>query len=100
MVKNTREVEQHLIAELELRSGRRIRSREDVAAYIEELPRTAAAKTAKRQNVKQALLAALLTFAALQYYFIDVQLQIMSQPTLTVFVPVKAEGGAKVYFGG
>lgn len=36
----------------------------------------------------------------LQYYFIDVQLQIMSQPALTVFVPVKDGSEPRVYFGG
>ena len=45
------------------------------------------------------VLIALLVVAAAQYYFIDIQLQILSQPTLTVFVPVKA-GSPGPYQGG
>ena len=42
----------------------------------------------------------LLVVAILQYYFIDVQLQILSQPSLTVFVPVRGDSPpGKPYFG-
>jgi type VI protein secretion system component VasF len=51
-----------------------------------EPSRKAERTRSKRQYFKNALLAALLIMAVLQYYFIDVQLQILSQPSLTVFV--------------
>ncbi len=91
MAKNDGEVGRELVAELERRSGRRIRSREDIAAYLDELSRNAAEKNVKRRTLKNFLLAALLIGAAGQYYFIDVQLRILAQPNVTVFVPVKGD---------
>jgi hypothetical protein len=75
-----------LLAHLERLSGRKINSRDDVSDYINELSRKAEATRSKRHYLKNALLGALLIMAAFQYYFIDVQLQILSQPSLTVFV--------------
>ena len=89
MAKNDSEVGRQLVAELERRSGRRIRSREDIAAYLDELSRNAAEKNVKRRTLKNLLLAALLIGAAGQYYFIDVQVQILTQQSLQVFVPVR-----------
>ena len=91
MAKNDSEVGRELVAELERRSGRRIRSREDIAAYLDELSRNAAEKNVKRRTLKNFLLAVLLIGAAGQYYFIDVQLRILAQPNVTVFVPVKGD---------
>ena len=45
----------------------------------------------KRRTLKNFLLAALLIGAAGQYYFIDVQIRILAQPNVTVFVPVKGD---------
>jgi len=53
----------------------------------------------KSRLPKRALLATLLLAAFAQYYFIDVQLQILSQPALTVFVPVKGHP-ARPHLGG
>jgi hypothetical protein len=51
----------------------------------------AAARRSKSQHLKSFLLVAFLIASAGQYYFIDVQLEILAQPTLTVFVPVKGD---------
>lgn len=91
MVETDSEVGRQLVAELERRSGRRIRSRADIDAYLDELRRNAAEKNVRRGYFKNFLLVALLIVAAGQYYFIDVQLQILAQPNVTVFVPVKGD---------
>lgn len=87
--------DRELVEHLERLTGRQIRSREDIAAYVDELQHKAQARRAKRQHLKNALLVALLLVAAGQYYFTDVQLQILSQPTLTVFVPAKSDAPPK-----
>jgi len=91
--------DRELLAHLERLTGRRIRSRQDISDYIGGLPARASEKQSKRQHLKNVLLVALLVVAAAQYYFIDIQLQILSQPTLTVFVPVKG-GSPGPYLGG
>jgi hypothetical protein len=84
----TSESSQELVAHLVRVSGRRIESRQDITDYFEEVRRSARRRT-KNQHVKNLLLALLLVVSSAQYYFIDVQLQILAQPSLTVFVPVK-----------
>lgn len=81
--------DEELLAYLEQISGRKIKTRQDIAAYVDDLSRRARVKHSKRQQLKNALLAGLFLFALFQYYFIDVQLQILAQPTLTVFYPTK-----------
>jgi len=88
-----------LLAHLERLTGRPIKSRQDISDYISELSTKAKEKQSSSQRLKNSLLIALLIVAAAQYYFIDVQLEILSQPTLTVFVPVKA-GSPGPYLGG
>ena len=80
-----------LVAHLERLTGRRIKSRQDISDYVRGLSQHAKQRRLSSQNLKNGLLAGLLVLAALQYYFIDVQLQILSQPTLTVFVPAKGD---------
>jgi hypothetical protein len=87
-----------LRAHLERVTGRQIRSREDISLYVNELSARGQEQRAKSHRIKSALLATLLTIAAAQYYYIDVQLQILSQPALTVFVPMKGAQGP--YLGG
>jgi hypothetical protein len=79
--------DRELVAELERLSGRQIRSREDIAAYVAELSQRAQDKHSKWQGFKNAALGGLLVIAVLQYYYLDVALEILAQPTLTVFVP-------------
>lgn len=87
--------DRELVAHLERLTGRQIRSREDIADYVVEIQRRARDRRTKGQHLKNALLVALLLAAAGQYYFIDVQLQILAQPTLTVFVPAKSDAPPK-----
>ena len=84
-----------LVAHLEQLSGRRIRSRQDISDYVGELSARAAARRSKIQHLKNFLLVALLITAAGQYYFIDIQLEILAQPALTVFVPVKGDSAPR-----
>jgi hypothetical protein len=83
----TKDADAELLAHLEQLSGRKINSRQDISDYVSEVSRKAEATRSKWQYLKNALLGAFLIIAILQYYFIDVQLQILSQPSLTVFVP-------------
>lgn len=90
-----------LVAHLERLTGRRIKSRQDISDYVSELTGKAKRKQSKSQHLKNLLLATLLIVSAAQYYFLDVQLEILSQPTLTVFVPVRdASGSQRPYLGG
>jgi len=90
-----------LVAHLERLTGRRIKSRQDISDYVSELTGKAKQKQSKSQHLKNFLLATLLTVTAAQYYFLDVQLEILSQPTLTVFVPVRDDSGSqRPYLGG
>jgi hypothetical protein len=96
--KNTaapRESDADLIAHLERLSGRTIKSRKDIAEYVDDLTRRASQRKSKSQHLKNLLLALLLVAAAAQYYAVDVQMQILAQPSLTVFVPAKGEATPK-----
>ena len=83
--------DKELLAYLAKVAGREIRTREDIASYVAEIAQRARRKQEKRQKLKNALLGALLIVSLFQYYFIDVQLDILSQPTLTVFYPLKSK---------
>ncbi|HEY5897148.1 MAG TPA: hypothetical protein VIV54_06270 [Burkholderiales bacterium] len=77
-----------LLHYLEEISGRAIRTRADVEQYVEQLSAAKAQdKSARRwQTAKSAVLLALVTAAALQYYLLDIMLQIASLRQLTFFV--------------
>jgi hypothetical protein len=80
---------EELLQLLERSSGRPLRTRAEVRAYLEELAeRRAKADTraARWQTAKVLTLSVLGAFALLQYYLLDVMLQVMSLPQLTVFV--------------
>ncbi len=85
---------EELLTHLERVSGTRIRSREDIDAFLSGVARKARERRAGGA-FKNALLGALLVIAILQYYFIDVQLQILMQPSLTVFAPARYPGPAR-----
>lgn len=82
-----------LLRFLEQSSGRRIRTKEDIRSYIEELSRRSTDDRAARrwQKAKTLTLAVLGVFAILQYFVIDTLLQIVSMPQLTVFVHTGAK---------
>ena len=77
-----------LLAHLERLSDTKIRTRDDIDVFLSGVAHKAEQRRAGGR-VKNALLGALLVIAILQYYFIDVQLQILSQPSLTVFAPAR-----------
>lgn len=87
-----------LLDHLEKVAGRKIETPQDITDYVNELTRRAQSRSRIQQRFKSIVLAALLLISLLQYYFIDVQLQILSQPSLTVFIPTKpiAQPGARI----
>jgi hypothetical protein len=89
MISERKESDQALLGYLEQLSGRQINSRGDIRAYVEGIAEEAKRKSQKRQQLKNMALGVLFVIAALQYHYLDVQLQILSQPTLTVFYPTK-----------
>ena len=84
------ESHEDLVQHLEHLTGRTLRTREDIQAYVRE---AAARKAGERPGVrrwlraKKATLIALLAFGVIQYYVLDVMLEIASMRTNTFFVP-------------
>jgi hypothetical protein len=71
-------------------TGRTLRTREDIAAYVREVKaRTAADEPSVQRwlKAKKITLAALLAFGVVQYYILDVMLEIASMRSTTFFVP-------------
>lgn len=87
------ETREELIEHLEKLTGRSLKTREDIRAYARELAaRKASDEPSVRRwlTVKKATLIALLAFGVIQYYMLDVMLEIVSMPTTTYFVPARA----------
>ena len=86
-----------LLDHLEKVAGRKIKTPQDIRDYVNELTRKAQSRSRIQQRFKNIVLAVLLLVSLLQYYFIDVRLQILSQPSLTVFIPTKSspQSGAR-----
>jgi hypothetical protein len=85
------ESHEELVRHLEKLSGRPIRTREDVREYLKEIAARKASDDPSVQRwkmAKHATLLVVLSAAFLQYYFLDVALQIMSLRAVTYFVPV------------
>ena len=84
---------EELIEHLEQASGRRIRTREDIKAYLDEVAARKAAddpSVRRWQQAKTITLIGLATVAFVQYYMMDVMVQILSLRETTVFIPVSA----------
>jgi hypothetical protein len=84
------ESREELIQHLEKLTGRSLKTREDIQAYVREVSaRKASDQPSVRRwlNVKKATLIALLAFGVIQYYMLDVMLEIVSMRTTTYFVP-------------
>ena len=82
-----------MIRHLEQLAGRAIRTREDVSEYLKEISARKAGDDPSVQRwkaAKRVTLLVTLSAAFLQYYFMDVALQIMSLRELVQFVPVSA----------
>jgi hypothetical protein len=78
--------------ELEQRTGRSLRTREEVRNYVRQLSTENGSRHVRRvglwRSVKHTSLIALLVLALAQYYVIDVLSEIASLSSLIVFVPV------------
>ena len=86
------ETREELVQHLERLTGRTLRTRADIEAYVQEAAaRKAADQPSVRRwlKVKKATLIALLAFGVIQYYVLDVMLEIASLPANTYFVPVR-----------
>lgn len=84
------ETREELVQHLEKLTGRTFRTREDIQAYVREVAeRKATDQPSVRRwlNAKRITLAVLLAFGVLQYYILDVMLEIVSMRTTTFFVP-------------
>jgi len=84
------ETREELVQHLEKLTGRTLRTREDIQAYVREVSaRKATDQPSVRRwlNAKKITLIALLALSVLQYYILDVLLQIASMRAPTYFVP-------------
>jgi len=84
------ETREELVQHLEKLTGRTLRTREDIQAYVREVSaRKATDQPSVRRwlNAKRITLVALLAFGVVQYYILDVLLEIASMRTTTFFVP-------------
>ena len=87
------ESREELVQHLEKLTGRSLRTREDIQAYVREVAaRKAVHKPSVRRwlKLKKVTLAALLAFGIMQYYILDVMLEIVSMRSTTFFVPARA----------
>jgi hypothetical protein len=82
-----------LLQQLEKLTGRSFRTREDIQAYVREVSarKVADAPSVRRWlQMKRVTLFVLLSFGIMQYYILDVMLEIVSMPATTYFVPARA----------
>lgn len=84
------ESREELVQHLEKLTGRTLRTREDIQAYVREVSERKATdlpSVRRWLNAKRITLVALLAFGVVQYYILDVLLEIASMRTTTFFVP-------------
>jgi hypothetical protein len=84
------ETREELVQHLEKLTGRTLKTREDIQAYVREVSaRKASDDPSVRRwlRAKKITLLALLAFGVMQYYILDVLLEIVSMRTTTYFVP-------------
>lgn len=87
------ESREELIQHLEELTGRTLRTRADIQSYVREISaRKAADEPSVRRwvKVKKFTLIGLLAFSVMQYYMLDVLLEIASMRSTTFFVPASA----------
>jgi hypothetical protein len=87
------ETREELLQHLERLTGRTLRTREDIQSYVREVAeRRAADQPSVRRwmKAKKITLVALLAFGVMQYYILDVLLEIVSMQNTTFFVPAAA----------
>ena len=84
------ETREELVQHLEKLTGRTLRTRADIQAYVREVSERKATdlpSVRRWLNAKRITLVALLSFGVVQYYILDVLLEIASMRTTTFFVP-------------
>ena len=88
------ESREELLQHLERLTGRSLKTREDIAAYVREVAaRSAADSPSVRRwtSVKKITLIALFAFGLIQYYILEVMLEIATMRSTTYFVPARAQ---------
>ena len=88
------ESREELLQHLEKLTGRTLKTRADIAAYVREVRLRSAADQPSVQRwlkAKKITLITLFAFSVIQYYLLDVMLEITSMPSTTYFVPVAAQ---------
>lgn len=81
----------NLLRRVEGHAGQPLRSPEAIDAYFDELSNSKTqSQPAGRSLLRETVLVLFLLVAVLQYYYMDVALQIASLNRVTVFVPTKA----------
>jgi hypothetical protein len=81
---------EQLLAYLEQITRRRLRSREDIRRFAAEAPEMESQAWRRRVRwsiFRQTAVLSVFALAFLQFYFLDVNLQIQSLHSVTVFVP-------------
>jgi hypothetical protein len=80
------ETREELIQHLEKLTGRTLKTRKDVQTYVREAAERKPS-VARWLKAKKLTLVVLLAFSMIQYYILDVLLEIASMPSTTFFVP-------------
>lgn len=79
---------------LEKLTGRTLKTREDIRAYVREVSaRKAIDEPSVRRwlKAKQVTLVVLVAFGTIQYYMLDVLLELVSMRSTTFFVPASTQ---------
>ena len=79
-----------LMDQLERQSGVALKTKADVAAYVARMRAAGPSGTTRARTwiaLRLAVLSLMLVLAFLQYYLMDVYLQIMSLPSITFLEP-------------
>lgn len=80
---------EQLLRRVEAHAGRPLRTGDAVDAYFKELSKSRReTPAAGRSLLRETVLVLFLLIAVLQYYYMDVSLQIASLNRVTVFVPI------------
>lgn len=90
VIERTPQTREELLEYLESLTGRTLRTRADIQSYVREVSaRKAADEPSVRRwlKVKKLTLLALLVFSVMQYYILDVLLEITSMRSTTFFIP-------------
>ena len=86
---------EQLLAHLEKLAGRSLRSREEIAIYLDELKDdgdTRARSETTRSRIRQVVLLVVLAGAIAQYYYWDVNLLIVGLQKVHYFVKARSRG--------